>query len=383
MAKRIHWQRQRSQTRKEKPKRTFSNSRRRRIDAASGKDKRPDQSSLSKRWIQEAQAGSMVRKLEAIHRVSEESDAGRNVTASMQNLAQLINDGDRVVALAATNAAMNCISNGEAPETFLNQFIDLLHSKDDALVETAMQALGESAKYGGSRFLRSLVGRLLVIEKNGADPQTKANAGFALSQIIESAPEILAERVLVRRMITSFNLLLKSNDGSSSDAGVTGFGMVAIALAKSRDAYPYMKLQAQMDSLASFALDQDYYSVLAVEFLAEAGRIRLSQGSDQPVFSLDQMMSLVHSLMSTTDEEKAYACQKALKIAMKDHKTRGDCITLLLPWGVKAHEKIVDPDTEDDKKAGLMLKKKIIDETIQFAAAQAKSEGRQLYLKFD
>ena len=320
---------------------------------------------------------------DALAKIRAEARDGRDVSAHLKGLQTLLGSKLLDFRLLAAKSASFCAAQGAIdPTRFIPKLSDMIQSGHEYYIDTAIECFGECSKTPSLRARKALVNKLIGIEKNGVPTETKADAGFALIDIVQSQPEILDDHDLVLKLINAFNLLLKANDMPSKFAGVGGFGSFALVLTQRNTTYEHLNLEDQMDSLAKFAIDPERYSTLAIDFLTAIGRIRLEKGYAQDVFTLDQIMALVHSLMSSTEEEKAYACQRALEIAVSDAQTRKVTIQMLFSWGSEALKKLTGSELNPDQKAGLMLKKNIIDEIIQFGVAQANSQGIPLNIEF-
>jgi hypothetical protein len=230
MSSRNH-QLRRSRLRKEKKKKQQTKKKRKpsRLPLIEPK---PHQSKLSKRWIREAPQKGRLSKLEAIHKLQDEAEAGNDVGRSTESLAKLITDHDREVALSAAWAAGICASIGANPMHIIPPIIGLLQSEDDLTVETAIETLGECAKNKNHLARKMLFAKLAAINKDGASDQTKADAGFALSEVISCANNTLLNKELRRIANSMFSSLSESRDEQCKVAGITGFCFMGIAFAQ-------------------------------------------------------------------------------------------------------------------------------------------------------
>jgi hypothetical protein len=270
-----HREKKRMQRKQKQRKIRQAKSERRRKKIRRVEDKREEQSRLSKRWMREAPERGRLAKLEAIYTIQDQTEQGKKVTDSLENLAKLIGDKDKEVSIAATFAAGICAKNGENPTAFIPNLIKILRPKDDLdeenpsgdheipadlIVETAIETLAECAKHANQHSRAMLIKKLLNIERNGVDSQTKADAGFALAQIVQDVPEISLDKKMRGDSHLAFLKLTESEDDACKLAGTWGFCSLGLQMAKASQTPAQMKESVTILSTIPTTGDVDVYS---------------------------------------------------------------------------------------------------------------------------
>ena len=317
MSTRLHRQKHQRQKKEQQRRHRATQEINRRIRAAPIVDNRPAQSELSKRWISEAPEKGRCSKLEAIYKIQDESEKGKNISKSVEHLAKLITDPEKEISIAAGYAAGICARNGENPTPFILPLIDLLRSKDDLgernslrdrelssrdlIVETAIESLGECAKHNSHSSRSLIIKKLLHIERNGADSETKANAGFALAQIIQDAPEIVFDKKFRKDLHLAFLKLTRSEDNFCKVAGTLGFCSIGIELAKAHKTDADIEDSIKMlGMIPTFSNEFVYYTAflayeMGLPYFDQNNRIKLYSSAITMLFAAPDINSLEHA----------------------------------------------------------------------------------------
>lgn len=343
MSSRNH-QLRRSGLRKEKRKRHRTKQRRPRNPPIT--DQKPKQSVLSRRWIGEAPEKGMPSKLEAIYKVQEESEAGKDVSTSMPYLEKLISDPEKEVSLSAAFAAGACARNGTDPDQAIHPLVDLLHSKDDLTVETAIESLAECARYPSRSTRKMLLNKLASINKDGAPNETKANAGFALADIIGCAEDIVCDKEMRRTARSLFMSLMKSRENPCRLAGVRGIGAMAIAISNNASD-PSLNEKAST-YLKMFPIDdEDLIMEVVLGSIRTAGRI------DRSNLTPGILQGTVRSLVSAKNEENIGIAADILEISFDRPEDRLHIMKILADWKTRGKD-LLEKDGLAQEALGLL-----------------------------
>ena len=374
MSTRLHRQKY-IQQKKERRKNKISNAEaRRKVAAQHPEPEKPLQSALSKRWISEAPSKGRCSKLEAIFRIQDESEQGKSVAESMESLARLANDSEAEVAGSAACAAGTCIRNGESPALLVQPLINLLHSKEDFVVEAAIESLGECAKKADPRTRKIIVNKVIAINRNGASHDTKSNAGFALSEAFSCAPEMVLDREIRRLSKSCFLKMLSSGNYQCKVAGATGIAHMAIALSKhgragSENANSLLRLhRIECDELMSEVF-------LKSVFLAYL--------NDPASLSPAILKASVLSLSGAVCRRNIELARNVLECGLEQKEGRIHLMELIFAWALRSRKAESSFDLPPQMQEMVSLKRKTFEELIEYGRRRFAEEGKRVHISFN